>query len=503
MKNIISLILTLSIIISCNDTKFIDVAPNSLTPEDALNIEGAGDKIVIAIYDELQKYRTMALPWIVLTTVIADNCEEGGKRLNTDINRINEIENISSSENLLNALWAGHFFGISKANRAITLLPIITTLEQEEINVLIGESKFLRALFYFRLVNLYGGVPLIDHVIDPSDSDDKLLANTRVSKEKIYDFIIADLTAAATVLPLKSERSSSELGRATKGAALGLLAKVNMYLASEQNSMTHWQKVMNLTDEIGTMGYALNYDTFQYLKGPSILSTISWLETAENNEESLFEVQGRAETERDAIKSYANIQNSRGNYIGEPNQEFYDAFESGDLRLLSSITKKGDRNWDGSKVSNARKNTLYNHKAYVSSNKDLNTYEVHPESNKNVRILRYADILLIRAEAANELDQPSIALDIINNGIRDRAGLSPLPASIASKEEIRMAIWKERRIELAFEHDRWFDIGRQGRKGDVMRANGKNFTDGKHDLLPIPLTQILLSGNVLEQNPGY
>ncbi len=503
MKNIISLILMLSIVISCNDNEYLDIDPSSLTPEDALNIAGAGDKMVVATYDELQKYRTMALPWIVLTTVLADNCEEGGKRLNTDINKINDIENISSSESLLNTLWAGHFFGISKANRAIALIPGITTLEQEEIDVLVGESKFLRALFYFRLVNLYGGVPLIDHIIDPSDTADKLLANTRVSKEEIYDFIIEDLTEAASVLPLKSERPSSELGRATKGAALGLLTKVNMYLASEQNSMVHWQNVMDLTDEIATMGYALNYDTFQYNNGPTVLSSISWLETAENNEESVFEVQARAITERDAIKSYANIQNSRGNYIGEPTQELYDLFESGDLRLLSSITKKGQRNWDASRIGNAKKNDLYNHKAFVSANTDLNTYEVHPESNKNVRILRYADILLMRAEAANELGQSGVALDILNNYIRDRAGLAPLPTSIISKEDIRLAIWKERRIELAFEHDRWFDIGRQGRKGEVMRANGKNFTDGIHDLMPIPLPQIQLSGFVLEQNPGY
>ncbi len=503
MKKIISLILMLSIIISCDDNDYLDVAPSGLTPEDALNIAGAGDKMIFATYDELQKYRTMALPWIVLTTVIADNCEEGGRRLNTDINRINDIENISSSENLLNSLWSGHFFGISKANRAIDLIPGITTLEQDEIDVLVGEAKFLRALFYFRLVNLFGGVPLIDHTIDPSNPADKLLANTRVSKEEIYDFIVADLIAAAATLPLKSERGSAELGRATKGAALGLLAKVNMYLASEQNSMTHWQNVMDLTDEISTMGYALNYDTFQYNNGPTVLTTISWLESAENNEESLFEVQARAISERDAIKNYANIQNSRGNYIGEPNQDFYDSFESGDVRLLSSITKKGQRNWDASRIGNAKKNDLYNHKAFVSANTDLNTYEVHPESNKNVRVLRYADILLMRAEAANELGQSGLALDIVNNNIRDRAGLPALPASIISKEDIRMAIWKERRIELAFEHDRWFDIGRQGRKGDVMRANGKNFTDGKHELLPIPLPQIQLSGFVLEQNPGY
>jgi hypothetical protein len=121
-------------------------------------------------------------------------------------------------------------------------------------------------------------------------------------------------------------------------------------------------------------------------------------------------------------------------------------------------------------------------------------------ANKNVRILRYADILLIHAEAANENGKTADALKSLNM-VRNRAGLANSNAT--SQAEIRDAIWKERFVELAMEHDRVFDLRRQGRAGTVMRAHGKNYIDGVHDLYPIPQRQIDLTGGKMTQNPGY
>jgi hypothetical protein len=115
-------------------------------------------------------------------------------------------------------------------------------------------------------------------------------------------------------------------------------------------------------------------------------------------------------------------------------------------------------------------------------------------------VLRYGEVLLIYAEAANEINNPGEALAKLNI-IRKRAGLTDAPA--AGQADMRLAIWKERRVELAMEHDRFWDLVRQGRAGQVMRAHGKNFVDGKHELFPIPQEQILLSGGRLEQNPNY
>jgi starch-binding outer membrane protein, SusD/RagB family len=109
-------------------------------------------------------------------------------------------------------------------------------------------------------------------------------------------------------------------------------------------------------------------------------------------------------------------------------------------------------------------------------------------------------MLLIKAEAANELGQTAPAVTALNL-VRTRAGLPNTTA--ATQADLRNAIWKERRVELAFEHDRFFDLIRQGRAGAVLRASGKNFVDGKNELFPIPLSQILISEGKLTQNPGY
>jgi hypothetical protein len=122
------------------------------------------------------------------------------------------------------------------------------------------------------------------------------------------------------------------------------------------------------------------------------------------------------------------------------------------------------------------------------------------ETTKNLRVIRYAEVLLMAAEAENELGNSSKACDYLNI-VRKRAGLSDFSSS--DQSAVREAIWKERRVELAFEHDRTFDLRRQGRIGQVMRAHGKPFVDGKHELFPIPQRQIDLGEGKLIQNPGY
>jgi hypothetical protein len=122
------------------------------------------------------------------------------------------------------------------------------------------------------------------------------------------------------------------------------------------------------------------------------------------------------------------------------------------------------------------------------------------ESGKNVRILRMGEIYLINAEAANELGNISQAQSSLN-AVRHRAGLTDTPAG--NQADLRMAIWNERRVELAMEHDRFFDLVRQGRAGDVLRAHGKSFVDGKNEIFPIPQTEISASNFKLTQNPGY
>jgi hypothetical protein len=161
--------------------------------------------------------------------------------------------------------------------------------------------------------------------------------------------------------------------------------------------------------------------------------------------------------------------------------------------------QRGQTLWDGFVVNAGAPNQYYNYKSYVS--KVQETFNGNDwESNKNLRVLRLGEIYLIKAEAENELGNTIPARDALNV-IRNRAGLGNTTAS--TQPALRDAIWKERRVEMAFEHDRMFDLRRTGRAGVVLRAHGKPYVDGKHDLFPIPQRQIDLSGGRLVQNNGY
>jgi hypothetical protein len=278
---------------------------------------------------------------------------------------------------------------------------------------------------------------------------------------------------------------------------MALLAKVNMYL---QN----WQQVLDLTDQIiaGDAGdYALVAD----------YATI-WREEGENSPESLFEIQGRGSTPNAGVQGYFVTQGPRGlvKYpdnsaalsgwgFNTPSEDLENAYEPGDKRKNATIMHRGDTLWDDAVVQNSVSNPRYNNKAYVS--KKLETFNGNDwESNKNVRILRMGEVYLLNAEAANELGNAAKAQSSLNE-VRQRAGLANTPAS--GQADLRTAIWNERRVELAMEHDRFFDLVRQGRAGEVLRAHGKEFIDGKHEVFPIPQNEIDASQNKLTQNLGY
>jgi len=218
-----------------------------------------------------------------------------------------------------------------------------------------------------------------------------------------------------------------------------------------------------------------------------------WKEIGENNTESIFEIQARGETPTAGIQGYSVSQGARGEGgwgwgFNTPTQNLADSYEVGDLRRDATIIFRGETLYDGRVVPNTVENERYNEKAYISA------FSNAWETGKNIRILRYAEVLLMNAEAA--LKQGGDATTPLNL-VRNRAGLGNAPVVN------EMAVWKERRFELAFEHDRYFDLVRQGRAGAVLRAHGKPFVDGKHEVFPIPQEQIDKSGGILVQNPGY
>ena len=481
MKKNITIIITSLILfafLSCNDNNFLDVDPSTETPEQALSSPTAATELVNAIYNKPFDWNESTFSWIGVTSITTDDADKGSDPGDTGGDK-NLLDALTFSTNTIsfNEVWEANYQGIARANQALKFLPNLA-IEDVLKNRLIGESEFLRALFYFRLVKMFGGVPLIKGVPNIQNQEDINAANTRVSKQEIYDFIMTDLKDAAEKLP--ASYGNNDLGRATKGSALSLLAKVNMYQGN-------WQEVLDLTNQVMGMGYSLtaNYEDI-------------WKEISENNSESIFELQGRGETPNKGIQGYFVTQGARGAGgwgwgFNTPTEDLANAYEANDLRRDATIIFRGETLWDGLEVATTVSNPMYNQKAYVSKTQE--TFNGNDwETNKNVRILRYAEVLLMNAEAALEVGGDA-ATPL--NMVRNRAGLPDAP--VVDK----MAVWKERRVELAFEHDRYFDLVRQGRAGQVLRAHGKNFEDGKHELFPIPQPQIDLSDGKLTQNPGY
>jgi len=481
MKKPINIVITGLMILSlaaCSDNEFLDVQPSKETPEQALSSPTAATELVNAVYNKFLDFNESSFSWIGITSITTDDADKGSDPGDTGTDKdLMDALTFTSNTISINEVWEANYQGIARANQALQYLPDLDIDETLKAR-LIGETKFLRSIFYFRLVRMFGGVPLIQKVPDIQNQEDINVANTRVSKEEIYAFIMTDLQDAADNLPVSY--SSSDLGRATKGAALTLLAKVNMY-------QENWQQVYDLTNQVMTLGYSL---TPQYED--------IWKEIGENNSESIFEIQGRGETPNKGVQGYFVVQGARGAGgwgwgFNTPTEDLTNSYEEGDERKDATIIFRGETLWDGLLVAETVSNPRYNQKAYVS--KTMESFNGGDwESNKNVRILRYAEVLLMNAEAALKVGGDA---KTPLNLVRKRAGLEGLD------NVTQMDVWKERRWELAFEHDRYFDLVRQGRAGEVLRAHGKNFVDGKNELFPIPQAQIDLSKGQLTQNPGY
>lgn len=481
MKKSINIIITglmFLTLVACSDNEFLDIQPSKETTEQALSSPTAATELVNAIYNKFLNWNESSFAWNGVSSMTTDDADKGSDPGDTGGDKdLMDALTFTSTSLSFNEVWEANYQGIARANQALNFLPDLD-IDEDLRTRLIGESKFLRAVFYFRLVNMFGGVPLIDGVPDIQNQDDINAANTRVTKEEIYAFIMSDLSVAAESLPISY--TGANLGRATRGAALTLLAKVNMYQGN-------WQQVLDLTNQVMGLGYSL---TTEYED--------IWKEIGENNSESIFEIQGRGETPNKGVEGYFVTQGARGAGgwgwgFNTPSEDLANSYEEGDKRKDATIIFRGETLWDGLLVPETVSNPRYNQKAYVS--KTMESFNGGDwESNKNIRVLRYAEVLLMNAEAA--VNTGGDALTPLNI-VRNRAGLESLD------NVSLMDVWKERRAELAFEHDRYFDLVRQGRAGEVLRAHGKNFVDGKHELFPIPQAQIDLSKGELIQNPEY
>jgi hypothetical protein len=398
----------------------------------------------------------------------------------------------TTTQDGIDRYWNALYVGVKRANVVIEKIPAIA-MDEELKTRYIAEAKFIRGLIYFDFVRAWGGVPLVTTTDPP-------LKLQRSSAEDVYTLIISDLNFAIDNLPLKSEYKNTEIGRATKGAAQALLARVYLF----RNDFPNAEK------------YAMDVITSnQYGLEPLFIDANGV--NGNNGVESVFEVGAlQSEITTGGGNQYANTQGVRGTPnrgwgFNRPTIDLRNSFETGDPRYKGTVINLGDT-IDGIKIlgdgptpditydehGNIIEIECYTRKVWVPGDNVITQYGHHR------RLIRYADVLLMAAEALNENDKPGEALLYLNQ-VRQRArqGNNAILPDITTlnKDELRDIIFNERRHELAMEGWRFWDLIRTGRAAQVLGPLG--FVAGKHELLPIPQSEIDISQGSLTQNPNW
>jgi len=490
MKKLISLLL-LAVLSAGSFTackKFLDVEPKYIQDaESFFNSRTDYELALIGAYDLLQS--AFMIQWI--GEIASDNAIAGGESV-TDTEGLHQIDNMNHNavNNDLRNVFRWNYTGIARCNYIMEFKDKTQFTGKEQI---IGETRFLRAYYYFELVKFFGDVPL---VIDKRLGTEEVTRISRTPKAQVYQQIEADLNYAIDNIiwnnPVK--------GRADKGAALALLGKVYLY----QNKFT--EAAQTLDRVINEGGYSLVPD-FDFL----------WYAVNENNSETVFDVEytgaeggsygclicleGNAAPGFHGIRQYNGPKYGDGNSYNLPTAALYNAFAPGDVRrdytvldLDAFIAAQPNPSAITYAIGGGGHTGYFNNK-YIKRLDELGLPDNDLTSPLNYKAIRYADVLLMAAEAHNRTGNDGLALNYINQ-VRNRVGM---PLITSGGSALLEDIYLERRYELSCEGLRFFDLVRTGQAAQYITG----FQVGKHEVFPIPQVEIDLAGGNWQQNPGY
>ncbi|MDR0658865.1 MAG: RagB/SusD family nutrient uptake outer membrane protein [Mediterranea sp.] len=493
--------------------------------------------------------------WWQVNTVwlLSEMCSDDAWMGNTSQSQSDYIslahyQGTGQSNGAISNFWQYRYKGILRCNIAIERIGQATFKDEEKQAQMIAEARFLRGLFYFELVKNFGDVPLVTGFVMPEEIE----GIERSSAGDVYKFIEEDFKAAAGVLPQRDQYAAADVGRATRGAALGFLGKIYLY-------QEKWQEARSVLKTVIDEGKYRLMDNFGDV----------WSVEHNNNEESLFEVQFKYDGTY-ALGGSLTVVTGARNGPGDgwswcqPTSDLENAYlAAGDTeRLRWTIIKTGCTEIAGEDnfgvfVENSKKMASYSD--YIEKyGWDENCYIIDPKDHKPARIirkyfvpvkdrpevyntdkipldhrlLRYADVLLMYAEASNELGADAEAQEALNE-VRNRVHLGDVTST---GKNLQKAIRAERRLELAFEQNRLYDIRRwtddNGKKviSNLMGPNGSfvlyntneatadiyewenqkessdkgiSFNENRDLVFPIPLYEITMSNGSIVQNPGW
>ncbi|NNM06293.1 MAG: RagB/SusD family nutrient uptake outer membrane protein [Gemmatimonadetes bacterium] len=430
---------------ACDTDNLLNPLPvDEISDEIAITDAGSAQAALVGAYSSLQGLYGGS--WVIWTDLLTDDVEHTGTFGSF---ADGDLHNFRPNMGTIDGMWTTHYSGIDRVNRIIQKVSSIDGIDAGDANQIMGEAYAIRGLLYFNLVRAWGGVPL---VLTPPASLDEAGQVARATAAEVWAQIESDLAQAATML---SGSSNDEHTFFTPGAVTAVEAKVALYQGEWGTAASKAQQLVNSGD------YALVTnlrDAFTADGDPSAedILRISFTATEWCSQGWWYRYDGRLE-------------------VGAT-WDIYNLYEPGDLRF--------DLNFDGTR------------------NDGIQVIKwPTPIGAEDIHVVRYADVLLMAAEALAEQNTLSAAVDYLNQ-IRNRAGVGEyeLGTDLVTQQDVLDAIYLERRLELAFEGERWHDLVRTGRAVDVLSFTGRF---APHEVLwPIPVGEMDTAPNLV-QNPGY
>lgn len=499
-------VLTL-VMASCSD-QFLQTEPiGKAGIEQFYETDEDASKAIMATYDVLQwSYgRDWSSPYMV-KTLPTDEVTAGGSS-SGDQPPYQRLDDFSySAENAaITASYQAFYFGVYRANQVINNVdPEASGLRAQ----IVAEAKFLRAYFYFELVSMFGGVPLNLQDLAPSD-----YSQPRASASKVYDQIEKDLEEAISALPLKSEYALADKFRASKGAAQVLLGKAHLYQEEWDAAATQLGNVISSNEYDLVDDFSTVFKREQELGPESIFEVMyvsdegyDWGNFPWGSRVQESNIHWQLTGPRADNYTDGDGQGMRPGWgFNWPTDDIYQAFVSADdsVRRMASVWTEQELEQRGDTITgDPHKYNGYVRVKYGSFWGETSSENgAVPDLNygTNLRLIRYADVLLMAAEAYHQSSSHSDEEARTElNKVRDRAGLSDITAS---GEALMDAIKRERRLELAFEGVRFFDLVRWGDAPEALGDIG--FQEGKHELFPIPADEMRRNSEITENNPNW
>lgn len=497
MKNIYLLLILFigtSFFTSCTEEFLQEKPEDRYVIDNFYSSRTDAEAAVAAVYQQL--YSIYERHMFILNELTTDNEKNGLGMPNQFLQNL-EYLRYTSENQFVREMWQRNYSGIARANTAIINIPNIN-MDENLRNRLVGEAKFLRALYYFNLVRFYGDVPLILKLETVEDA-----MGARTPAAQVYEQIIQDLMDAESSLP--ETYNDANIGRASKGATKILLGKVYLTMHEYQKAA---DKLAEVIENEGTYGYGLHENFGDNWKvstenGMEMVFAIEFMDPPGNGNSAMI-LQG---PKYSLPGGFGVLGLTNSNEADIPTRDLYDRFSDEDERKATTFTTDFVSLIDAS--------------IHTSSIPIFTKYWEEGESNPafsdaNMHVIRYADALLMYAEALNEIGQTPKALTYLNR-VRERAfNSTDQNYANLSAEDFRNAVWLERRLELAMEGHRWFDLIRTGRfiqtmkehaayEASVAESNKIEIAQNVQDymvLMPIPQREVDLNPE-LEQNPGY